>query len=358
MATPKLPMRIARGLARFVIWLLVGLVVLFAIGMSCANLSVVRELLRTRINSSLAETFVGTLVIDRIDGIGIVSIGRVDAHMLDANRRRVINVQGLSVKSIWPRMLMNMLRKQPLEITLEAIGCDNASVTLIDDGNGTPTLARAFLPRKPAAPSSKPSTTSILLPNIRMRHLWVNGRHASFNAIDTDVLDVEGSLFVGPYGMHARLAHMTLKSRALPAHVDPTGTLVARIDLPSAPSEKPSIFADFDGLLLDSRATIHAQFKEGQISGHLAIPELTASALREQVPWLTLTEGTYLEFNVEGKIPDLDFSAIARNSAVQLALSGRAALKGSKNIAVELGLAKLNFGKDYGGSRDQAIGAF
>ena len=341
-ARRSLPARITRGALKIAGWSSAGILVLILIAILCVNLHPVREYARARINRSLAETFVGTVVVDRIGYVGVFSVGGLDARILDANQRTVVVLKGLSVRSVWPRMLLDLLHRRPLTITLDHTACENADITLVDDGNGAPTLTKAFLPRHAAPTNSGSSTTAVLLPRIRIRHIWAHGGLSSMPVIDGEVSDLEASLDQRPSGLVARLSRAQLRARALPAYAELTGTLSARANFPAGSDANPSGFADFEGRALDSTVRAHTQLERNRLDGHVSVTIAAAGTLRKVVPSLALSDATTVEFQLEGDLPRLKFQGYAKNSAMELALDGHAELDEPKRLSAALELTHVN----------------
>jgi autotransporter translocation and assembly factor TamB len=332
---------IARVVLRVAGWSVIAACLLVVLAFAALELPYCRQLLRTQANKSLQQLFKGTLVIDRIGNIGIFAITGIDAHVLDPKNNRVIQVSGLSAKSIWPRMLPALIRGGPLVITIDRASCDHVEVMMIDDGNGSPTLAETFLPRAPE-PTSGPTTTSVVLPAIRVRHLWAHGSLSSMPVIDVDLADVTASLSQRPERMQALLEHLRISARSTPARIDPVGTLKASVDVPAAPGSAPTISASFDGTLLAAPSTMRAQLQAGRLQAQLKITDLKSEALREYDPSLKMRGPTALEAQVDGQLPRLGFTARVENAALHAALKGATQLGPIKTADASLEVTRLN----------------
>lgn len=322
-------------------WALLIVCTLMVILFAALELPVSRNVLRAQLNRGLGQLFKGTLVIDRIGNIGIFAISGIDAHLTDAKGNRVLTAKGLRVKSIWPRMLPSILRGQPLTITIDRASCDHVEAILIDDGTGSPTLAGAFLPRSPT-PDTGPSTTSIVLPAIRVKHVWAHGGLSHIDPIDVELTDIAASFAQRPDRMQALLDHLTVTARSMPARLDPSGILKATVTVPSAPGAGPSLSSNFEGKLMGARSSVRAHLQGDQLRAQLNVTELEAETLRHYVPSLTLQSPSSIDALVQGTLSDLRFTATAENSALHLALNGNAALGPTKNVIADLELTRIN----------------
>jgi len=92
----RISLRILLGLPVFVLALL-------ALAFVSVNVGPLKQLARSRINQALASSFIGTVVVDRIDRIQPFGVSGIDLHVLDAGAHRVLVVKGLRVRSSWPR---------------------------------------------------------------------------------------------------------------------------------------------------------------------------------------------------------------------------------------------------------------
>jgi autotransporter translocation and assembly factor TamB len=328
-----------RKLLRISLRILVGLPVfalaLLALAFVSVNVGPLKQLARSRINQALASSFSGTLIVDRIGSIQPLGVSGIDLHVLDARAHRVLVVKGLDVKSSWPRALLDVAHKRPLAITLEPVHCDHIEVQLIDDGSGSPTLASVFSPRKPAAPSTEPSTTTIAIPDIRVAHVWAHGGLPSLPVIDVEAKQLVVSVLSRPELLRLELKRLQLLTRALPARVDPSGKLSARVELPANKQKPPSGALDFDGKLLDSAAKLRAKLERDRVEAHFDMPALKAEPVRELSPSLALSGPSALKVEVHGELPELDLILKLENAAMKLDVQGQAQLKATKRASLK-----------------------
>jgi autotransporter translocation and assembly factor TamB len=316
---------------------LAAIVALVVVLFLCINLKPLREFIRARANGALATSFAGTLTIQRIGYISPYSLGGVDAEVRDAQGRRVLLSQGLSATCHWPGIVWDLIRKRPLTITLTPVRSDHIEVILIDDGQGSPTLASAFAPRKPSEekPTEGPPTT-ISVPDLKARHIWVHGGLASLPGIDTELSDLGLALRSRGAELDARLEGVRVLARNLPAQLNPRGKFVGRVSVRGEPKATINGFADFDGTLVGAPAKLHAEMQDKHVVARLDAPAIPPSALQAQAPTLALRGPTRLGFKAQGDLPRIDFDGVLQNDAVDAALRGHVSLEDTLTAAAEL----------------------
>src|SRR5579864_197208 len=82
-------------------------------------LPVMREALRLRINRVLAPLFVGAITIDRIGSLGLYGIDKLDAHVDDGEKKRVIDVHGATARVSTEALVRSLIgSKGPLDIAI------------------------------------------------------------------------------------------------------------------------------------------------------------------------------------------------------------------------------------------------
>jgi len=151
-AIPNLHFRIRRWIGRSLAVLFTAVVTILLLAVLSLNLPWVRNVVRTRVNRGLSETFAGQLSIDRVGHLGLDFLGGIDAHLLDAAGNQVVAVRGLRVRSNWPQIVGQLIRNQPLSVRLSPVSVDHVEVLLVAGRDGVPTLASAFNPRHPKPP--------------------------------------------------------------------------------------------------------------------------------------------------------------------------------------------------------------
>jgi translocation and assembly module TamB len=327
---------------RVLLWLPVVLLGLVLLAFVAVNLGPVKQLARGRINQALASSFTGTLVVDRIGTIHPLGVGGIGLRVLDARAQRVLVVEGLGVKSNWPRTVLDLARGRPLVITLQPVRCEHIEVVVIDDGSGSPTLASAFSPRNPAPPSTEPSTTTLSIPDIRVAHVWAHGGLPSLPVIDVEAKQLVVSVLSRPELLKLELSRLELLTRAMPAQVDPSGKLSARVELPSDKKKTASGALDFDGKLLASAAKLHAKLEHDRVEARFEVPALKSEPLRAQIPSLVLTGTTAVNAEVHGQLPELELALHVENAALKLSVDGKAQLKETKRVAAKVELTRAD----------------
>lgn len=339
-----LPKRIAVWVGKALLWLGAGLAALVLLVVLGANLKPGREFLRARVNSAIAEMFVGTVVIERLGAISPYALSGVDVRVLDARGKTVVRAHGLTLGARWPSIVWDLVRGRPLTISLEPIRGDHVEVVVIDDGKGSPTLASAFSPRSPVPKTQPetPSTTTILIPNIEIRHVWAHGGLAALSPIDAELAGLGVSVASRPEALELELAKGKFVTRALPQRVDPSGSLTAKVRVPSAPNAKPSVIAKFEGLVAEAGTTLRAELSGDNVQATLAMPQIPAEAVRARAEGVTLAGPTAFEAEATGTTKDLKLSASLRNAALRLGLTGRVQSERGTRISADVALSRVN----------------
>lgn len=336
--------RVLRKVARWTGYVFAGLVGLVLVLLLCINLKPLREFIRARANSALATSFVGTLTIQRIGYISPYSLGGVDADVRDGKGRVVLRSRGLSATCHWPGIVWDLIRKRPLTVTLSPVASDHIEVVLIDDGQGSPTLASAFSPRTPSPekPTTDSAPTTISIPDLRARHIWVHGGLQALPSIDTELSRLALSLRSKGSELDAKLDNLNVVARNLPGRVDPRGKFVAQINVRGEPQSKIKGFVDFDGTLASAPTVLHGEIDDKRVGARLTARDVPPSAITAQVPALTPRGPTTLQVNAQGTLPRIDFDGKLDNQALRAALSGNVRLEETTFAHAELDAKQID----------------
>ncbi|HET9934167.1 MAG TPA: translocation/assembly module TamB domain-containing protein, partial [Polyangiaceae bacterium] len=321
--------RVLAKVARWTGYLLAGVVGLVVVLLLCINLKPLREFIRARANAALADTFVGTLTIRRIGYISPYSLGGVDADVRDGKGRLVLRGLGLSATCHWPGIVWDLIRKRPLTVTLSPVNSDHIEVVLIDDGKGSPTLASAFSPRTPSPeqPATQSAPTTISIPDLRARHIWVHGGLQALPSIDTELSRLALSLRSKGSELDAKLSNLSVVARNLPGQVNPRGKFLAQVNVRGEPQSKIKGFVDFNGTLAGAPTVLHGEFDDKRVGARLDAREIPASTITAQVPALTPRGPTGLEVNARGTLPRIEFDGKLDNEALRAVLTGHVSLE-------------------------------
>lgn len=336
--------KLVRWLVRGIVGLLLVVFSLVVIVLLALDLRPTREFVRAWVNAALADTFKGQVLLDRIGSLRLDAVGGIDARVLDAERRPVITLRGLRVRSNWPEMVRSLLLGRPLHVGLDPLSVDHLDIAVIADKDGVPTLASAFEPRhpEPAQPVSNEPSTSVAIDGLHVRHLWAHGSLPSVPVIDAEYSNLRGSFALNARGLAAKISGGQLQARGLPARVDPRGELTANVALPPETNAAFRGTAKFVGKLASAPATLNADWKGPELKATLLSPAVPPETLRELLPGSKLEGTTKLEARVEGRLPQLEFHATVGNPALTAKVDGRATLEDTTRVTAELVASDVN----------------
>src|SRR5262249_45174507 len=150
-----------------------------------------RRFAAARVNSILAQSFKGKVVIRRVGFLHLTTLGGIDGEVLDPEGKRVLEVYGARVRIGTISLLRSLARGGVLDVHAPELLLDGAEVVLEDDAAGEIGLVRAFEPREP---STEPGRgVHVTISKIRLPHAWVHGHLASVPVIDADLDDLAGA---------------------------------------------------------------------------------------------------------------------------------------------------------------------
>jgi translocation and assembly module TamB len=365
-------------LAIFVVALL-GLV---AVVLLTINLPPVSQWVAGRVNAALEPTFKGRLVLHRLGHIDFGGITGAELEVFDPGGKSVLMARDIDVRLFWPGVAWQALVEQPamLRVPIDRVALEELDVTLLDDGNGSPTLALAFEPKEPP-PAEEPASggTSIELEELAVETIRVRGALAGIDPIDTDLSGLSASLQNDPTGTHAVLHHLGITARQLPQVGDVTGTLTADVMLPAAPEEArgstasgtplardqsgPSttvfslspepvrkIVAAFDGTIAGSGADADVRLTGEELSASFGMARLEPATVSRLVPALAPRAPLSLSAKANGLLSDLGFElSLAEpdsKTGAEVSASGRVAQQGeSSKITANLKTSRVDLSR-------------
>jgi hypothetical protein len=160
MAHSSLFRRWTRRLAKLSVFFLLGLTLLVGAVLLSVNLPPVSRLIAGRVNAALEPTFKGRLVLHRLGSIDFGGILGAELEVHDPEGRSVLYARDIDVRLFWPAVVWNALvtSPDPLVIPFDRIALHSLDVTVVDDGEGVPTLAHAFEPKEPPEEESSGGT--------------------------------------------------------------------------------------------------------------------------------------------------------------------------------------------------------
>src|SRR5688572_12780711 len=123
-----------------------GSVAIVAIVLLAINVPPVNGWVAERVNAALEPTFKGRLVLHRLGHLDFGGLSDAELEVFDPAGKSVLVARDIDVRLFWPGLAWQAAVQQPdvLRVPIGRIDLDQVDVTLIDDGNGTPTLAAAF----------------------------------------------------------------------------------------------------------------------------------------------------------------------------------------------------------------------
>ena len=286
---------------------LLGVVVVLVFGLLFSlRFAGVRNLVVSKVNGALADSFKGRIKLHGLQSIGLAGIGAADAEIFDPSGRRVLDVHGLDVRLSVPTLVWAVLahQSQPLTLRLDTVSLKHVELLLVDDGTGSPTLADAFQPKKPSPPSSGPGTI-VIIEHARIEHVWAHGALASTPPLDVELKDALGNLRMDDVATAIAFKKAGIQARGLPAGVDPVGQLQASLNIPAAPSKPLGAKAHYQGTAANVPLVLDASFLDSTLVANVEASDIPPEAVKKQVPGLTLRSPASLNAHAEGKLPDL-----------------------------------------------------
>ncbi|MGC4093817.1 MAG: translocation/assembly module TamB domain-containing protein [Polyangiaceae bacterium] len=328
--------RRVRAAARWLGYALGAALTVCLVALACVNTAPARNFIRERVNGALAGAFAGTLMVQRIGYIGPYSVGGVDAEVRDAHGKRVIVSRGLSASCRWPSIVADLLRKRPLTIVLTPASADHVELLLLDDGQGSPTLASAFAPRTASSPTTgapgKSAPVTISLPELRVRHVWAHGGLAALPGIDSELLDLQAALRSRGSELDLSLGSVRLLARNLPERLNPRGHLKGKLSVTTELEAQ----ADFDGELDGAPLKANAELRGRNVRAKVSAPALPPSFVSGRVAALSPRGPTAFELVASGTLPRIDFDGVVRGEAIDAKLGGHVLLR--ETVSAELTL--------------------
>src|SRR5262245_18743138 len=199
-------------------YLVLGLIALLALILVAVNVPIISGAIASRVTSALEPSFKGRLVLHRLGHIDFGGVLGAEVEVIDPAGNSVLTARDIDVRTFWPALVWRILTDDSTttSIGIEHVAIEQVRVGLVDDGSGSPTLARAFEPRTPEPEPAEAGGTILTLGEIRIRGVEVRGALASPGPIDADLANLEASLESRPESLHIVLEHLDVSARQLP----------------------------------------------------------------------------------------------------------------------------------------------
>jgi translocation and assembly module TamB len=269
-----------------------------------------RRLVGSTVNSVLAPVLNGSITLDKVDRIALVS-GRVagmDVTIRDAEGRTVIVARWVSAQIALVPLVRSLIDDGPLLVRLEHVRIDGVDLTLRDDASGVSSLANTFLPRESPQPeeSDEQGTPGagfvVTLDEVSIGHVWAHGSLGG-QPMDIELDGLSGHLRVDPDALAGTLRPVVFRVRALPIAAGAAeGSVEGVITFPFAEDQRTaarvSARARAGDLSATARATLHGEAMVARIE----VPTSPASALSAVVEGLPLIAPVRANLEVSGTL--------------------------------------------------------
>lgn len=330
--------RIAQLLAKGVGIILLGLVGLVLLVFISLDLPPVRAFIVKQANSALASSFQGRLVLRRLGQLDVRGVGGVDLELQDPKGATVLRAYDAKVTLAWPSLAYRAITgADPLRVQITGVTVKELRVLLIDDGTGSPTLARAFEPKEQKPDEPGGAATIVVVDDIKVESARIHGWLASPGAIDLGLSRLRAQLRNDPAATQIELSGVELEARRVPQVEHVRGRLRAGVHLPAEPkaadrsrtsaepkASKPALraTADFSGDVAGSAVALQARLSGEAVNGSLEIA-LKPATVSKLVSGLSPRDPAAVLAKVEGQLSDLRFEANVTQQPMSLKLKGR-----------------------------------
>ncbi|MEI9948563.1 MAG: translocation/assembly module TamB domain-containing protein [Pseudomonadota bacterium] len=303
------PSRLRRYAKRTAIALgaVLGVIVLIVVGaLFSLRFAAVRSFVVARVNGALDGAFKGRLLLHGVGNVGLSGIAAADAEVFDPAGHRVLDIHGLGARLSIPTLVWAVLteKSKPLTIHITGATLRHVEAVLIDNGSGAPTLADAFLPKTPSAPSSGPGTI-VIIDRLAIDHVWAHGSLASTPPLDLELKNAQASLRTDDVATAIAFQKVSLIARGLPQGVDPVGDLQASLNIPAAADKPLGARAHYQGSAAQVPVVLDASYLDSKLKITLEARDIPPAAVHKQVPSLELRSPASLSASAEGKLPKL-----------------------------------------------------
>jgi translocation and assembly module TamB len=272
-----------------------------------------------RATEALAESFRGTIRIDRLEHVGLHGLRGVDVIVLDPEGRTAVVAQDVSLAIDVPRLVVNAISgKGDLVIPLTGGHASHVEAALLTEPDGTLGIANAFLPReeKPKEPP-KGRPVRIEIPGLEIAHGWVHG-NAGLPLIDVDVERLRTSIHVADVATRIEVERLAVRTRSLPNRADLEGNIEAALVLPSepapgdtAPRPEAMYRGHYEGRAGGIPLTASGSMDGERIDAMVDVPRTDAESVRALVPEAPLFAPASVHAEAKGTVADVTAHVLA-----------------------------------------------
>jgi autotransporter translocation and assembly factor TamB len=319
---PRRKRRVLRILGRVSVGLVVFVALVVTLALTALKLERPRAFTARTVENALAETFRGRLRIVKLHALGLGGL-RADVRVEDPAGRTVLTARGVDVRIGVPSLVAHLIgnRGALRRIDIEAVRVEHAEVRLVDDGTGSPTLARAFESRAPASSTPGEPAPTVKVHAISFRHVWTHGGFGGTPHLDAELRHAAAALGVEPTRVVIRLDRTLLVSRLGPYALDPRGNVSGSLTIPmdARPLDARAVFG---GAVADARVDATASYAGGRIDARVLVPELDRRALARFSPDLLPRGSWRSHVTASGKPEDLAVKAELTSGSAAVIVQG------------------------------------
>jgi translocation and assembly module TamB len=304
----------------FIVALSVGAVL--HIGLPSARRVAVKEL-----NSILSPSFVGTVTLEEVAGLGIFGARGITVHVDGPDGTRLLYARGVRA-TIFPLRVVTseLFGKGPLGIDVGVASIDYVEASLDTDANGDLKLSHAFDPRTPSPEPAQPGRgLRLAFPRFTLAHAWLHGVIPGAPPVDADLDGLKGSLLVAPDVTKIDVDKLAVLTRALPKNANLEGSVEAHVSIPSGDGGT-QLAALFDGSVGGIPTTTHASMVGKQLDAVLDIPEVTAARVQEFMAEAPVYQPVSAHAEAHGELTDVHATGLLSAGRGRVTLDGHASI--------------------------------
>lgn len=354
----------ARRVARWALYLVLGLCALPLVLLGVLHTDYGREQVRKQVNAALVQVFQGKVVIERLGLVTLTGVRGVDARVYDAQGRQVIRAQGLRAVASLPSLGWQLLTNSDRpELVIDAVHLGYVDVTLREDAEVGVTLASTFLPRKDTAAPPPPSTAPdagvrLRIRRIQMDAVWAHGRAAGSPDLDAELRHLQASMQQSPVdGFVLDLDGVDLVTRGLPTGADPRGHVSGIVEAPSNDWGPLRLEVALDGQAAGSPLALEASWVGDDVHAQVYLPRVPASFINAQAPGLALDGDVTVAADVDGPLPQLDFRTKIDANAAHVTAEGYAVVSQGMELCASVATSRLDLSRIVPSAPPSQLGA-